>query len=123
MSAKRTLVIDDEPNVIRLCQRALGQEGFVVKGALRGEEGLQLLREESFDLILLDVRLPDRDGLDVLSAIRQTDPEVPVIIITAHDTMEVTAKLLKSEAQDLLLKPFTLEELVNSVQKVLERDV
>jgi two-component system OmpR family response regulator len=123
MSAKRILVIDDEPNVIRLCQQALGREGFVVKGALRGEEGLQLLKEEGFDLILLDVRLPDRDGLDVLSAIRQTDPEVPVIIITAHDTMEVTARLLKSEAQDLLLKPFTLEELVNSAQKVLERDV
>ena len=145
MTAKRILAIDNEPSVIRLCQRALGKEGFEVKGALNGEEGLQLLKGrspelassracrgacpersrrvewESFDLTLLDIRLPGRDGLDVLSAIREMDPEMAVIIITGYGTMEVAIKALKSGAQDFLLKPFTPEELVSSVQKVLEQ--
>jgi len=153
LTAKRILAIDNEPSVIRLCQRALGKEGFEVKAALSGEEGLQLLKGrspelvssrayrgacpersrgvcpeqsrgiewESFDLTLLDIRLPGRDGLDVLSAIREMDPEMAVIIITGYGTMEVAIKALKSGAQDFLLKPFTPEELVSSVQKVLEK--
>jgi len=153
MTAKRILAIDNEPSVIRLCQRALGKEGFEVKGALSGEEGLQLLKGgspelassracpgacpepfgfaqdrlrrrvewKSFDLTLLDIRLPGRDGLDVLSAIREMDPEMAVIIITGYGTMEVAIKALKWGAQDFLLKPFTPEELVSSVQKVLEK--
>ena len=137
MTAERILVIDDEPNVIRLCQRALGKEGFEVKGALSREEGLQLLKGRSpelasspacrggergsFALTLLDVKLPGRDGLDVLSTIREMDPEMAVIIITGYGTMEVAIRALKSGAQDFLLKPFTPEELVTSVQKVLEK--
>jgi K+-sensing histidine kinase KdpD/CheY-like chemotaxis protein len=134
MGAERILVIDDEPNVIRLCQRALAREGFVVQGALSGKEGLQLLKvgqvdnpsaslrtSLSYDLILLDIKLPDRDGLNVLSTIQEMDPEMAVIIITGHGTMEVAIGVLKSGIQDFLLKPFTPEELLTSVQKVLER--
>jgi K+-sensing histidine kinase KdpD len=145
MPAERILVIDDEPNVIRLCQRALGKEGFEVKGALSGEEGLQLLKGrspelassracrgacaeqsrraegENFDLTLLDIKLPDRDGLDVLSTIREMDSETAVVIVTGYGTMEVAIRALKSGAQDFLLKPFTAEELMASVQRVLEK--
>ncbi len=145
MTAERILVIDDEPNVIRLCQRALGKEGFEVKGVPSGEEGLQLLKGrspepvssracrgacpersrrvewESFDLTLLDIKLPDHDGLDMLPTIQEIDPEMAVVIITGHGTMEVAIGALKSGAQDFLLKPFTPEELVTSVQKVLEK--
>jgi len=142
MGAERILVIDDEPNVIRLCQRALAKEGFAVQGALSGKEGLELLKAGQvgkpsaapslrsglrlrtslpYDLILLDIKLPDRDGLNVLSTIQETDPEMAVIIITGHGTMEIALEVLKSGIQDFLLKPFTPEELVTSVQKVLER--
>jgi K+-sensing histidine kinase KdpD len=121
MTAERILVIDDEPNVIRFCQRALEKQGFEVKGALRGEEGLQLLKGGGFDLTLLDVKLPGRDGLDVLSTIQEVDPEMAVIIITGHGTMKVAVRALRSGAQDFLLKPFTPEEFVASVQKVLEK--
>ncbi len=145
MGAERILVIDDEPNVIRLCQRALAKEGFAVQGALTGKEGLQLLKGQhpacpepraepyrrgsrgeladgrGFDLILLDIKLPDQDGLSVLSTIQEMDPEMAVIIITGHGTIEVAMGVLKSGIQDFLLKPFTPEELVTSVQKVLEK--
>jgi K+-sensing histidine kinase KdpD len=121
MTAERILVIDDEPNVIRFCQRALEKQGFEVEGALRGEEGLQLLKGGGFDLTLLDVKLPGRDGLDVLSTIQEVDPEMAVIIITGHGTMKVAVRALRSGAQDFLLKPFTPEEFVASVQKVLEK--
>jgi len=121
MTAERILVIDDEPNVIGLCQRTLGKEGFEVKGALSGEEGLRLLQGGGFDLTLLDVKLPDLDGLDVLSTIQEMDPEMAVVIITGYGTMEVAVRALRSGAQDFLLKPFTLEKLMASVQKVLEK--
>ena len=121
MTAERILVIDDEPNVIRFCQRALEKQGFELKGALSGEEGLQLLKGGGFDLTLLDVKLPGRDGLDVLSTIQEVDPEMAVIIITGHGTMKVAVRALRSGAQDFLLKPFTPEEFVASVQKVLEK--
>ncbi len=118
----KILVIDDEPNVIRLCQQTLGKEGFAVQGAISGEEGLRLLEEGDFDLALLDIKLPDCNGLDILSTIQEVDPEVAVIIITGHATMEVAIGALKSGAQDFLLKPFTPEEIVNSVHKVLEKE-
>jgi DNA-binding response OmpR family regulator len=121
MIAERVLLIDDEPDVIELCQRALEQEGFEVKGALNGEEGLRLFSEGDFDLILLDVKLPDRDGLDVLSTVQEIDPEMAVIIVSGYGTMEMAIRALKLGAQDFLLKPFTPKELVTSMQKVLER--
>jgi DNA-binding response OmpR family regulator len=121
MTTEKVLLIDDEPDVIELCQRALEQEGFEVKGALNGEEGLRLFSEGDFDLILLDVKLPDRDGLDVLSTVQEMDPEMAVIIISGYGTMEMAIRALKLGAQDFLLKPFTPKQLVTSMQKVLER--
>ncbi len=121
MAGERILVIDDEPDVIRVCQRALKEGGFEIEGALSGEEGLQLIEEGNFDLTLLDIRLPGLNGLEVLSAIQEIDPEMAVIIITGHGTMETAIRALQSGAQDFLLKPFTLQDLVISVHKVLEK--
>jgi K+-sensing histidine kinase KdpD len=126
MTTERILVIDDEPSVVKLCQRALEEEDFEVEGALSGREGLQLLKLSTlhslpYDMTLLDIRLPDRDGLDVLSTIREIDPEMAVVIITGHGTMEMAIRALKAGAQDFLLKPFSPSELVASVQKVLEK--
>ena len=122
MTAQRILVIDDELSMITFCQKALEKEGFEMEGALTGEEGLRLLHGRSFDLTLLDIRLPDLDGLDVLSTIRERDPEMAVIIITGYGTMETATRALKLGAHDFLLKPFTVEELVTSTQNVLEKE-
>ena len=122
MTAEKILVIDGEPSVIELCQQALGEQGFEVKGVPTGEKGLQLLTEGGFDLVLLDIKLPDLDGLDVLATIQEMAPDMTVVIITSHDTMETAIRALKSGAQDFLLKPFASQDLVTSVQKVLEKE-
>jgi signal transduction histidine kinase len=123
MTVERILVIDDDPQIAKVCEQTLKPEGFEVRKAFSGEEGFRLLKVEdlTYDLTLLDIRLPDYDGLDLLSTIREMDPEMAVVIITGYSTMEVVIRALKLGAEDFLLKPFTPEELVASVQKVLEK--
>jgi signal transduction histidine kinase/DNA-binding response OmpR family regulator len=121
MSTETILVIDDEPSMRYFCQRALGQEGFEVRCVPSGLEGIQSLAETDVDLILLDIHLPDIHGLEVLQAIQEIDRELPVIVVTGYGTMETAVNALQSGARDFLSKPFTVHELVTSVQSVLER--
>jgi len=122
VSEQRILAIDDEPTVLNLCERVLSREGFSVKGTPSGQAGLRLIADERWNLVLLDVRLPDGDGLEMLAEIREIASETPVILVTGHASMEVAIDALKSGAQDFLLKPFTPQELVTSVHRVLERE-
>jgi PAS domain S-box-containing protein len=122
MSEQRILAIDDEPAVLGLCERVLSREGFSVKGTPSAQAGLRLIADQRWNLVLLDVRLPDGDGLEMLAEIRVIASETPVILVTGHATMEVAINALKSGAQDFLRKPFTPQELITSVQRVLERE-
>ena len=121
MSTEKILVIDDEPSIVRLCQLALGRQGFQVDGAPDGRQGLRRVREGGYGLILLDINLPDRDGLDMLNTIQELDPEAGVIIITGDSTLEVATRAARSGAQDFLIKPFGPTELVASLHKVREK--
>ena len=122
MSTQRVLVIDDEANLLRLCERVLSREGFQVTGIPSAKEGLRLAGNGQWDLALVDVRLPDGDGLDILARMRADGLETPVILITGHATMRVALAALKSGAQDFMLKPFMPQELVASVRRVLDRE-
>jgi PAS domain S-box-containing protein len=122
MTIQRVLVIDDEVAILSLCERILGREGFHVTSAPSAEEGLRLAGSERWDLALVDVRLPDGDGLDILTRMREDGLETLVILMTGHATMEIAIDALKSGAQDFLLKPFAPQELVASVHRVLERE-
>jgi PAS domain S-box-containing protein len=122
VSEQSILVIDDEVTILNLCERILSREGFAVKSTPSGQQGLRLIGDQPWDLVLLDVRLPDGDGLAILSKIRESTSETPVILITGHATVEVAVDALKSGAQDFLHKPFTPQELVTSVQRVLDRE-
>ena len=122
MSAPRILVIDDEPNVLRIAERVLRKEGFFVCGTPSGQQGLRLIADEPWDLVLLDIRLPDGNGIEILSAIQQAASDTAVIMVTGHATIEMTIDALKSGARDFLLKPFGPQDLLASVHRVLEQE-
>ena len=122
MSKKsRILVIDDEIGICEGVQRALESEGFQVAIALDGKSGLALVRENSFDLILLDVKMPEISGLDLIGIIHQIDPEIICIIITGYATVEMAVSAIKQGAYDFLTKPFSVDILLLAVNQGLER--
>jgi two-component system sensor histidine kinase/response regulator len=115
------LVIDDELGIREGCRRALEPEGYTVETATTGQEGLDRLREQPFDLVLLDVVMPDVRGVDLLDPIHEQDPDIVCIIITGYATVELAVQAIKAGAYDFLSKPFTSDLLLMNVQQGLER--
>ncbi len=111
MSARRVLVVDDEEGIRSSLTRVLRDEGFDVAAVPTGEEALRRLGRESFDLLLLDVWLPGRDGLEILEEIRATYPEPAVIMISGHASVEAAVKATKLGAFDFIEKPLGLEKI------------
>ncbi len=114
------LVIDDEPAIGQGCRMILGELGHKVTVCQTGEEGKSCLQADEYDLILLDIRLPDYDGVDLLSELRHKDKEIQVIIMTGFSTVQQTVKAMKNGAFDYLAKPFAEDELIQSVNKALK---
>ncbi len=114
------LIIDDEPNLPHQLARYLRKHNYEVYTAADGEAGLQELQKYTIDLVLLDVRLPKLGGLEVLARIRQLEPELPVVMLTAYGDVQNAVAAMKLGASDYLLKGFDLEELLLVVQRALE---
>ena len=107
----KILIIDDEEHMCWALDRAMRQEGYQTEVAYRGRDGLNLIREESPSLTILDLRLPDMDGLEVLKEAKAINPKLPIIMLTAHGTIETAIEAMKIGAADYITKPFDLEEL------------
>src|SRR2546421_10709051 len=115
------LVVDDERNIRTLVSRVLSQDPIEVHGAGTGKDGLQMADEVSPDLVLLDLRLPDMDGMDVLRALRSRYPEVAVIIISGFGQIKSAVEAIKVGATDYLEKPFEhVEKLKLAVARALD---
>lgn len=114
---KKILVIDDEPIVRTSCIRSLSPEGYEVKSASSGKEALELLEKESFNLVLLDLKMPDMDGIEVLKKIKDTWPDTKVVMITGYSTVETAVKTLKLGAFSYLEKPFTPDTLLETARE------
>jgi DNA-binding response OmpR family regulator len=110
------LVIEDEPGIVDFVSRGLEGEGYVVESALDGLAGERRALAEGFDLVLLDLMLPGRGGLDVLASIHQARPSLPVIVLTARTEIEDRVAGLDAGAVDYLIKPFSMAELVARVR-------
>jgi two-component system response regulator (stage 0 sporulation protein F) len=115
----RILVVDDAGPVVVLCVNILQSLGYVVKGANRGDRALELIRDEAYDLVVVDYKMPGMDGFQVFQQGRELRPELPFMLITAHGTPEVTKQALDMGFGGILLKPFTSEELRVAVEKAL----
>jgi DNA-binding response OmpR family regulator len=115
------LIIEDEKKVALALQKGLESEHYDVQVALTGEEGFFLLCSREFDLIILDLMLPGRDGMEILQALRKTRPKTPVLILTARDTVDDKILGLDMGADDYLVKPFAFAELTARIRAVLRR--
>ena len=114
------LVIDDEAEIREGLELLLSSEGYSVTSAETGEAGLARLEQEPFDLLLLDVSLPGRSGLDLLRDIRQRDPHLPVVLITAYGSIDMARQAFKSGAQDYITKPWSNDELLAQIASAIE---
>jgi len=117
----RLLVVEDEAKTGSYLRQGLSEAGFVVTLANNGLDGHHLAMTEHFDLIILDVMLPDVDGWRILQALRQAGKQVPVLFLTARDSIEDRVKGLELGADDYLVKPFAFSELLARVRTLLRR--
>ncbi len=121
MPEARILVIDDEAGIVRLCERLLGRANFSVLSAADAQAGLDLLKKEHIDLLLVDIRMPGMDGFQVIEASRRRQPDMAVVIMTGFGTLETAIRALRQGADGLILKPFEEgDELVKTVRDALK---
>ena len=120
-SPLRVLVVDDEANLAELISMALRYEGFEVRAAHTGTKAVAAAKEFRPDAVVLDIMLPDFDGLEVLRRMRATVPDVPVVFLTARDAVEDRVAGLTAGGDDYVTKPFSLEELVARLRGLLRR--
>jgi DNA-binding NtrC family response regulator len=115
----RVLVVDDEPEMRETCRKILTRQGHETWVAESGEAGLQRLRELPIDIAVIDLRLPDLDGLEVLRRAKKINPDIMAIMITAHGTVDTAIEAVREGAFDYLLKPFSMAELEVTAQRSL----
>jgi DNA-binding NtrC family response regulator len=114
------LIIDDKDSMRQMLSRTLESEGYEVETAKDGEGGVEKAKEKKYDLILADLKLPRMDGLEVLSSLKELDPEVAVIMMTAYGTIESAVEAMKQGAFDFLTKPFDTDHLNVLIKRALE---
>jgi len=119
----RILVVEDEHKLGKALQEGLQSEQYGVALAHTGEEGFYLVQTESFDLVILDVMLPGRSGLEILKAMRQHGLRTPVLMLTARDAIEDRVRGLDTGADDYLLKPFAFPELLARIRALSRRGI
>jgi len=115
----RILVIDDEERMCWALERALSHEGYQVITATRGLQGIDLAQKAEPAMVILDLKMPDIDGIEVLKAIKKINPSIPVIMITAHGTIDTAIEAMKIGATDYITKPFKLEQIKVQVKQSL----
>ena len=99
------VVVDDESEVLSTVREVLEDEGYITEGALTGSEAISVIERKLPDLVILDIWLPDRDGLEILERIKSVHPDLPILIISGHGTIETAVKAVKLGAFDFLEKP------------------
>ncbi|MBW2432394.1 MAG: sigma-54-dependent Fis family transcriptional regulator, partial [Deltaproteobacteria bacterium] len=113
------LIVDDEQSIVQSLSGLLLDEGFEVSTAVNGYDALQAIESESPDLVLLDIWMPGIDGIETLKEIKKINPQIQVIIITGHGTIETAVKATKLGAFDLVEKPLSIDKIILSINNAL----
>jgi CheY-like chemotaxis protein len=117
----KVLVVDDEPVVVNSIRKTLTRRAYRVESAFSGREALSRISRETYDLVMLDMRLPDANGLELLEDIRKCKPSLRVVIITGYASVDNAVEAIRRGAHDYMAKPFTPDELCTLTRKALER--
>jgi len=117
MKSLKVLVIDDEGVICDACDLVLTEKGHTVDYCKTGKTGLVAIERGAYDVILLDMKLPDIDGMEVLKSVREKMPAPYMIVMTGYSTMSNAVQAMKLGAADYLAKPFTDDELIEAVEK------
>jgi DNA-binding NtrC family response regulator len=117
----RILIVEDKTSMAEMLKSTLNKEGFQCYVAKDGEEAIQKLQKELPDLVLADLKLPKKDGLEVLKAALEEDPSLPVIIMTAYGSIETAVQAMKEGAYDFITKPFDIDHLIVLIHRAIER--
>ena len=114
------LIVEDEAKMRRLLELNLGEDGWTTASAGDAESGMKMFREDSFDMVLTDFKLPGMNGLEFLKGIRQINSEIPIVMMTAYGSVETAVEAMRNGANNYVLKPFSLEEIKLVVRKELD---
>ena len=118
---KKVLVIEDELSILKLLTYNLEQEGYEVESSMDGEEGLQMALNNPYHMILLDLMLPNKDGMEICREIRQAKSEIPIIMLTAKDSEIDKILGLEIGADDYITKPFSPREVIARMKAIFRR--
>ena len=121
MQPIRILVIDDESVICDACELVLTEKGHRVDRCVTGRTGLHAIQQEEYEIILLDMKLPDIDGMEILQTVCRKTPFPRIIVMTGYSTMANAVQAMKLGAVDYLAKPFTEDELLSAIEKALAR--
>src|ERR1044071_610565 len=120
MEAISVLVVDDEPGIALLCDRILSRAGYEAVSETNPRTAIEALQQKHFDLLLVDIRMPEVDGFDVISRAQMVQPDIAVLVMTGFGTVETAIRALRQGVDGLLLKPFKQsEELLQAVRQAL----
>ncbi len=120
MENPKVLIVDDEQNILLYLSEALEDEGYAITTKGSGKEAVTVLEKENFDLILVDLKLRDIDGLEVMREAKKNSPDTVVIMLTGHGSLETAVEAMRFGAFDYLLKPCSIQDLRNSLRRGLE---
>jgi signal transduction histidine kinase len=122
MEKQEILVVDDEKDILTIIEKALGMSGYIVTTTTKPAEVMDLLRKTKYNILISDLRMPELDGEKLVACVKKEFPKIEVIIMTAYATLETAVDCLKQGVADYLLKPFGLDELLVTVDKVCETE-
>lgn len=121
MPGKRILLVDDEKDFVEGLGERMRIRGFDIETAVSAKRAVQMVREKAFDVIVLDLNMPEMDGLETLKLLKENNPDIHVILLTGYATAEKGIRAMLSGAEEVLEKPSHIEDLIRKIEKVATR--